>query len=196
MTENENTALEEKKPQSHLVPADWHKTFLEVYADSGNKQYSASMSGVTVRTVYNHMHSNPEFAKEVEAAKQDAIMELHMEARRRAMGEDILDEAGQVIGRTRTSDKLLIFLLSSMSPDEYGHGAIAASQRRDNIENEGATIHISLPKNFRGTLTLEGEREDLFPDASVLDAEFTELPNKTTLEIEDTPEDTPDKEVE
>lgn len=191
----DTSSLPVKKPQSHVIPDDWKKRFLEKYKNTGNKTFSALSAKVTVRTVYNHMHSDPEFAKEVELAKETAVMVLHQEAWRRAMGEDITDENGEVIGRTRTSDKLLIFLLSSMNPAEYGHGAIRAEEQRNNISDGQAQIKITLPENFRGTFTLGVE--DAFPDAStIVDAEFTE---NTALEehnlLQSGDEDTVDVEV-
>ncbi|KKM02945.1 hypothetical protein LCGC14_1779430, partial [marine sediment metagenome] len=170
------------KPQSHIVPGAWKKQFLETYAETGNKTFSALNAGVTVRTVYNHIHSDKEFATNVEVAKQNAIMVLHQEAWRRAMGEDIHDAEGEVIGRTRTSDKLLIFLLSSMSPADYGHGAIAAEQQRNNIVDGQAQIKITLPENFRGKFTLGVE--NVFPDASVVvDAEFSDVDTPSELQV-------------
>lgn len=173
-----------KKPQNHLMTPNWQERFLEEYAKSGNKQYSASVANVSVRTIYNYMENDPDFLKEVEVAKQVAIQVLATEAHRRAMGQEILDENGNVVGRRNASDKLLIFLLSSMSPDEYGHGAIAASQRRSGEENVGAQIIVTLPENFRGTLTVDPSNS--FPDADILDADFTDIPDEPILEIQGT----------
>lgn len=174
-----------KRPQSHIVPDSWQKTFLDDFAESGNKKYSATIAGISVRTVYNEINRNPEFAVAVEDAKQQAIMELHMEARRRALGEDMLDDEGNVIGRTRSSDKLLIFLLSSMSPNEYGIGAIQEAKRRgEEQESAGVDVKISLPENFRGKITIG--REDVFPDATILDAEYIEEDSEEDTEPPET----------
>ncbi len=170
--ENQRTDII-KKPQSHLVPADWKPKFLESYGETGNKTFSAIQAGVTVRTVYNHMESDSEFATDVEVAKQDAIMTLHNMAWQRAVGTPILDpETGDVIGHTPVSDKMIIFLLSSMSPDDYGHGAIKAEERRQQTTDGRAQIIINLPENYRGEITIGSET--LFPDASILDADFIE----------------------
>lgn len=171
---NTQTALI-KKPESHLIPDDWKTRFLELYSNTGNKTFSAIHSGVTVRTVYNHIDSDPEFAIEVALAKQNAIMVLHEVAWERAVGTPIIDDAtGDTIGHTPVSDKMIIFLLSSMSPDDYGHGAIRAEDRRSQIGSDGkAQIIINLPENHRGEITIDVNPH--FPDASaILDAEFSE----------------------
>ncbi len=170
--ENQRTDII-RKPQSHLVPADWKPKFLELYGNTGNKTFSAIHAGVTVRTVYNHIESDSEFALEVELAKQDAIMVLHDVAWTRAVGTPILNDDGDVVGHTPVSDKMIIFLLSSMSPDDYGHGAIKAEERRQQTTDGKAQIIINLPENYRGEITIGSET--LFPDASVIyDADFRE----------------------
>lgn len=174
MSEN---AIIEEKPESHLNPENWRDLFVASYANTGNKRYSAGMAGIAIRTVYYEIEKNPEFAQEVELAKQEAIMELHMEARNRAMqGEPIFDSEGTEIGRRGGSDKLLIFMLSSLDPDNYGIGAIQASKRNSEVDIKNASVTVILPENFRGKITIG--REDTFPDADILDAEFTDVDSK------------------
>jgi hypothetical protein len=167
-----------RKYKSHMLPSNWREMFLEHYSKSGNKTFSARMAGVkSVKTVYNEMERNPDFALAVEQSRMNAVEMLHNEAIRRAMGEPQRDEEGNIIARQQPSDKLLIFMLSSMSPEDYGHGAIQAEARRQNMREEDDTkVRITLPENFRGKVTIG--RDDVFPDASILDAKFKDLEDK------------------
>lgn len=171
-----------KKYKSHMLPNNWREMFLEHYRKTGNKTFSARMAGVkSVRTVYNEMERNPDFALAVEQSRMLAVEMLHNEAIRRAMGEPLRDEEGNVVARQQPSDKLLIFMLSSMSPEDYGHGAIQAEARRQNMrDDEDTKVRITLPENFRGQITIG--KDDAFPDASILDAEFKDLENTTHKE--------------
>lgn len=156
-----------------LTPPDWREHFIAQYAATGNKQYAAARAGISRRTVYNEIARNEDFAFLVKMAKEEAIQELVIEARRRAMG---LPDADGI--RQKPSDKLLIFLISSMAPEEFGHGAIVAAQERAKGGSGDQTVNvtINLPENFRGDINIgEGaSRKDLFPDAEVVDVPFSE----------------------
>ncbi len=171
------------KPQSHLIPKDWKARFLELFANTGNKTFSAIQAGVTVRTVYNHIENDSEFAMDVEIAKQNAIMVLHGVAWSRAVGTPVIDEeTGDIIGHDNVDSRMLIFLMSSMSPDDYGHGAIKAEERRNMVADGKAQIIINLPENFRGEFTMGVK--DVFPDASeVINAKFSDVDKEESGDV-------------
>jgi hypothetical protein len=91
-------------PDPIAQPPAWYAVFLEAYRQSGNKLYACQVAGVHRSTLYDHVEKNPDFAKQIELAREDAIELLELEARNRAL---------------KKSDLLLIFLLKSLRPDVY-----------------------------------------------------------------------------
>jgi hypothetical protein len=77
---------------------------LEAYRASGVVLLAATAAGVHRATIYNWQRADPAFFEAWQAAAEDAIERLELEARRRALA---------------SSDGLLTFLLRSARPDRY-----------------------------------------------------------------------------
>lgn len=103
--------------------AEKQEDFLrELVAAGGNRSEACRIVNVSRKNIYLHRDSDPEFAKQLEAAKSAGIEVLEDEARRRAhLGwlEPVFykgDECGYV---RKYSDTLLIFMLKAARPDIY-----------------------------------------------------------------------------
>jgi hypothetical protein len=77
---------------------------LDAYRNSGVVLLAATAAGVHRATIYNWLKADPAFSDAWQAAGEDAVERLELEARRRAMA---------------TSDTLLTFLLKSLRPERY-----------------------------------------------------------------------------
>ena len=77
---------------------------LDAYRNSGVVLLAATAAGVHRATIYNWLKADPAFCDAWQAAGEDAIERLELEARRRAMA---------------SSDTLLTFLLKSLRPERY-----------------------------------------------------------------------------
>ena len=84
------------------------RKFLEILADCGDLRAAAQGAGVSLRSVLRWRREDSSFAASLEDAEEVAVLELAAEARKRAL---------------EGSDRLLIFLLSSLAGDRFGFGA-------------------------------------------------------------------------
>src|SRR5262249_4108529 len=96
--------------------------FIEAYAKIGTVFHAAQHVGLPRRRHYKWVQKDPNYARQVAEAEEEAIQHLEREARRRAMVgvEEPVYYKGQVCGAVRKySDTLLIFLLKSKRPQIY-----------------------------------------------------------------------------
>ena len=95
----------------------WEKAFLTALEKTGVVGWAAKAAGVGRRTVYDHKHADPDFAKRWEEALDTAEDNLLGEVIRRAVeGEKVpVYYKGKVVGHTtRKSDTLLMFAVREM----------------------------------------------------------------------------------
>lgn len=83
----------------------WKGIFLEIYAQTGNVSIACQAAQIDRMTYLRHKEKDPEFARALEFARQDAIDTLFAAAFERAMTQ---------------SDLLMIFLLKHLDPDTFG----------------------------------------------------------------------------
>ena len=95
----------------------WEKAFLCALEKTGIVGWAAKAAGVGRRTVYDHKHADPDFARRWEEALDTAEDNLLGEVIRRAVeGEKVpVYYKGKVVGHTtRKSDTLLMFAVREM----------------------------------------------------------------------------------
>jgi hypothetical protein len=130
---------------------DWGPRFLAALRETANIRMSAELACVGRATVYTRRNSDPDFAREMSEAIEDAVDALKLEVRRRAlngidepviykgqiMGSWINEQGKQVLPNTpgssfvpltvkKYSDVLMMFLLKAHKPGEF----------RDNVRIE------------------------------------------------------------
>lgn len=96
-------AIADPTPPARPWPS-WARTFLDLFAQSGNVMLSARGAGVDRSTPYELRGRDEAFAAAWSEADRAATMVLEAEARNRAM---------------KGSDRLLIFLLQARDPARY-----------------------------------------------------------------------------
>lgn len=103
-----------------VMEARHKQLFLEHYLQWGVKNHAARACGVSIKSIYNNMASDPEFKEQVEQTYQLYVEGLMLEARRRAVDgvEEPLYYQGLKTGHTvvRRSDRLLERLLEAQAP--------------------------------------------------------------------------------
>ena len=87
-----------------LLPTKQIETFFSVLEQTGNISTACAGSGVSRKTIYNYINSDPDFKTRVDDAKETAIEHLEGIALERAKNG---------------SDVLLMFLLKSLRPERY-----------------------------------------------------------------------------
>ena len=95
----------------------WEKAFLSALEKTGIVAWAAKAAGVGRRTVYDHLHADPDFAEKWEEALDSAEARLEEEVMRRALeGEQVpVYYKGKVVGhKTRKSDTLLMFAIKNL----------------------------------------------------------------------------------
>jgi len=100
----------------------WRPLFLQALRNSGNVRAASGAAGIDRDTAYRHRHRSQEFAKEWDAALDDACDVLEAEAWRRAVRgtEEPVHYLGQQVGSVKKySDVLLIFLLKAHRPMKF-----------------------------------------------------------------------------
>ena len=109
----------------------WRRGFLTALAETGNATAAARCAGVARSTPYDAAKRDPSFAQEWEEAIEEATDALEIQARKRAMGENIsyrFTKTGEPILHPITgepyyehvsSDALLTLLLKAHRPDKY-----------------------------------------------------------------------------
>jgi len=100
----------------------WRARWLAFYAMSGSKFHAARNAHVGVSTVDYHLHSDPDFAEQVEAAKAHATDLLFARAFQRCLQGDIepVYWQGRVVDHVRKFDsRLQIEMLRALKPDVF-----------------------------------------------------------------------------
>ena len=133
MTEPVSTLSTPKKGRR----PDWTPRFLEVFRQTGNVRLATSAAGVSREAPYKRARSDPKFAADWAAAREDAIDTLEAEARRRALTK---------------SDLLLIFLLKSLRPEVYRENV------RIDLRREAEVLAATLDGITADDLVAEAER--------------------------------------
>lgn len=137
-----------KVPTSIPFSKKRKETFLEHLRRYGNKHHAAKMTGVFIRTVYDHEKKYPNFGDEVEDALGDFLGALESSAVEKAIeGKDrIVVSAGKVVrhdGKPLTekvfSDGLHSQLLKANAPDKY------RENRMVRHEGGGGVLMFSAP---------------------------------------------------
>lgn len=111
---------------AHRKKALW----LEAYATTGNVSAACTAADIARSTYYSWLDTDHAFVPLVAEAREHAIDELELEARRRAQqgtskpmmykGEPIIDPTtGDPVVIREYSDTLLIFLLKGLRPETY-----------------------------------------------------------------------------
>ena len=124
------------------------RRFLAKYKEIGNITKAAEYAGIHPTTHHKRWMKKPDYVKQFEAAKLEAIDNLEAEAYRRA--HDGVDEPvfyrGEEVGAVRKySDTLLIFLLKGANPAKYRERYDVSAK----VEL-GGNVNIYLPDNGRG----------------------------------------------
>lgn len=97
--------------------------FIEHLALTGLEREARTHAGVSVAKYRKALDDDPDFAEQVQEAKERAVDLLEVEARRRAV-DGVTRHVyykGEVVGeQTEYSDSLLMFLLKANRPDKFG----------------------------------------------------------------------------
>ena len=96
--------------------------FLEVLRQTGNVSRAAREAGLPSSTVYSHRAKQPKFARDWDAAMNEALDDLEAEMIDRATRgvEKPVYYRGEIVGNVRTySDALGMFLLKARRPQVY-----------------------------------------------------------------------------
>jgi hypothetical protein len=110
-------------PQTKFT-AEKRAAFVEAYRHTGEKKAAAAAAGVNVHTVYNHLHENPEFRDECEAARHELLGEIVSRLRHCAI-EGVVkrtyDKDGNLASETRVYDsKLMLAWLKRLERQKWG----------------------------------------------------------------------------
>ena len=117
------------------------RKFLEILADRGDLRAAAQGAGVSLRSVLRWRREDSSFAASLEDAEEVAVLELAAEARKRAL---------------EGSDRLLIFLLSSLAGDRFGFGAYRRWTRQAELD----TAHPLSPEELAASIRRAAEEID------------------------------------
>ncbi|MBW4330591.1 hypothetical protein KY084_06840 [Stakelama sp. CBK3Z-3] len=96
--------------------------FLEVLRQTGNVSRAAREAGLSSSTVYSHRAKQPKFARDWDAAMNEALDDLEAEMIDRATRgvEKPVYYRGEIVGNVRSySDALGMFLLKARRPQVY-----------------------------------------------------------------------------
>jgi hypothetical protein len=148
--------------------------FLAAYRENGNIRLACKAAQIGRSSHYRWMERYPDYVKEFEQAKADAVDVLEAEARRRAVDgweEKVGWYKGQAGGTVRRfSDTLLIFLLKGAVPEKY----------RERVEVRGALDKINWSALTDGQLARIAAGEHpygvLAPTRDLLKPEAWEVP--------------------
>jgi len=97
--------------------------FLRVLRETGNISAAARKTGVSLSTIYRKKATEPRFAREWQAALEEALDDLEAEVRRRALEgtEKPVYYGGKEVGTVRSyNDNLAMFLLKSRRGHIFG----------------------------------------------------------------------------
>jgi len=101
----------------------WVNPFLEALAASGIVSDAAKAVGVSQTTLYRHRKADADFEAAWDIAVEEAVDEMELEARRRAVTGITRDiyYKGDVVGEEQVySDSLLMFMLKGRRRAIYG----------------------------------------------------------------------------
>jgi hypothetical protein len=118
----------------------WREIFLRVYAQRANVGASCRTAGISRTLAYETRKAEPDFAKQWQIARAEAVERLEEEAWRRAHDgvKKPVYQQGNLVGHIQEySDTMLIFLLKANKPKKY----------RDNFKHEHAgTLDVNIPQ--------------------------------------------------
>lgn len=192
MAENGNPYLEPPDPNGKvpsfdgvlMIPAEKRKrcqNFLTLLSGNGILTRAAKDANLNYQYVKWLMEHDRVFAGMVDTAKAEAVDDLELEARRRAVHgvEEPVFHQGVVVGyKTRYSDRLLVTLLQAKKPDEFGS--------KVSHEHKGRIEHDHSAKVADALKLQDMPREDLEQlramalkmkhlQTNTIDAEFVEV---------------------
>jgi len=96
--------------------------FLAAYRATARIDVSAATAGISTAAHYKWVATDPEYVKELDKARDEALSLLEDEAHRRAVQgvEEPVFYQGEVCGtKLNYSDTLLIFLMKAANPEKY-----------------------------------------------------------------------------
>lgn len=103
------------------------RKFCRVLSQQGNKAVACKSCGIAYVTFCRHYNADPQFAKDVDLAMEEAGDMLEAEAIRRAVsGVEVAvrDKDGIIIGHDmKYSDRLLTLLLKAAKPEKFSDKA-------------------------------------------------------------------------
>lgn len=145
-------------------PIDWPARFLAAFARTGNKTAAAKRARVSRDTVYALIGESEEFARAVDAAREEAYDRLEQEAHRRAFTgtlEPVFYQGEKCGAIRRYSDTLLMFLLKADRPERFAErravehsGAVAVTHDIPSLDKLRAMAADELMRLHRETLGL------------------------------------------
>ncbi len=100
------------------------KLFLADFAANGNVSLAVQAAGIARSTHYEWLNKYPKYKVAYEAAEDEAIDSLELEARRRAMhgtDEPVFYQGFECGVIRKYSDTLLMFLLNGLRPGKHKH---------------------------------------------------------------------------
>ena len=118
---------------SRPQPAEvWRPKWLAAFRESGNIRAACEAAGIDRKTFSNARANSPEFAAQIEEAREDAV--------------DILEAVAFVRATTGKSDMVLMRLLEAHRPEVYGRRRSGYDPTDD---PSSVQVHIYLPDNAR-----------------------------------------------
>lgn len=97
-------AINHWRPDVNNASDEWHDAFLNHYAKTLNVLNAAALTGVSRRTVYNHLEQHPDFAERFEEARMSLVEQVEAVGFKLALKGD----AG-----------MIRFLLTHNDPERY-----------------------------------------------------------------------------
>lgn len=116
-----------RTPRRTTAP-DWAPSFLAALGRTANIRAACVDAGVSRSAVYERRDNHPDFAASMAASLEDAVDDLELEARRRALEgceRPVFGSGGPGVGSVQVgsvveySDTLMVFLLKAHRPAVY-----------------------------------------------------------------------------
>ena len=110
-------------PQTKFTP-ERKAIFLAEYERLGEKKSAAAAAGVTRQTIYDHIATDPEFARQCEAARDALVGDIVNRLRHCAIEGTVkktYDKDGNKVSETRVYDaRLMLAWLKRLERDKWG----------------------------------------------------------------------------
>jgi hypothetical protein len=126
----------------------YQQRMLRTLSLTGNVSMAAQAAGIVKQTHYNWIMRDPEYAKQVEMAKEYAADIMEAEAWRRAIAgvTKPIMRGDKVVGEDRVfSDQLLMFLLKGARPEKYRE---SHKVEHSGIPNQAPVTNNNVLMNF------------------------------------------------